>query len=92
MYKAFVLCLFMIGIIFITASIAKTIGENNTTRVIYKYLDKPDENDININTKDMLVSDIFKDMFTAPSTWIGSTNDQNTSKRELVNQYFATQT
>ncbi len=80
--------LFLIGIIFITASISKSIGENTKEKIIYRYIPRNlDEEE----KEPAMVSEIFATMFTQPSTWIGGINDLDTRKTEAINKYFVSQ-
>jgi hypothetical protein len=88
MYKTLTLILFILGIIFITASISKTLGENTKEKIIYRYIPRTLKEE---QEDPVLVSEIFKTMFSQPSTWIGSMNDLDTRKKENINKNFISQ-
>jgi hypothetical protein len=88
MYKTFVLILFIMGIIFITSSVSKSMGEKTTEKIIYRYIPRTLEEEEN---EQAYPSEIFATMFTQPSTWIGAINDLDTRKKEAINQYFVSQ-
>ena len=88
MYKTFVLILFIMGIIFITSSVSKSIGEKTTEKIVYRYIPRTLEEEEN---EQAYPSEIFATMFTQPSTWIGAINDLDTRKKEAINQYFVSQ-
>jgi hypothetical protein len=64
MYKTFILLLFILTIIYISASIAKHIGEKNTKyaeeEIIYKYGPEP------LAENQLMVSEILASMFYKP--------------------------
>jgi hypothetical protein len=88
MYKTFILMLFILGIILVTASISKSIGEKSKEKIIYRYLPRTLAEE---QEEPAMVSEIFATMFTQPSTWIGGMNDLDTRKTEAINQYFVSQ-
>ncbi len=88
MYKTFVLILFIMGIIFITSSVSKSMGEKTVEKIVYRYIPRTLEDEENAEA---YPSEIFATMFTQPSTWIGAINDLDTRKKEGINQYFVSQ-
>ncbi len=76
------------GIIFITSSVSKSIGEKTTEKIVYRYIPRTLEEEEN---EQAYPSEIFATMFTQPSTWIGAINDLDTRKKEAINQYFVSQ-
>lgn len=92
MYRTFILMLFILGIIFITASISKSIGEKNSQipkeRIIYRYIPRTLEEE---QSDPVYVSEIFNIMFTQPSVWLRGINDLDVRKIEKSNKYFITQ-
>ena len=94
MYKSILLCILIIGIIFLSSSVALDIAkkrydeQSQKTNIVYKYVPRTLEEE---EEQPAYVSDIFNAMFTQPSTWIKGVNDLDTRKREAVNQYFASQ-
>ncbi len=93
MYKFVLFIMFIIGIISITASISISIGENtnvnNEPKIVYRYLPRTLEEE---QKEPIAVSELYNSMFTQTSPWIGGMNDLDLRKRELVNQYFISQT
>jgi len=88
MIKTLTLILFIFGIIFITASISRSLGEKSKERIIYRYIPRTLEEE---ELDPAYPSEIFATMFTQPSTWIGGINDLDTRKREAINKYFVSQ-
>jgi hypothetical protein len=64
------------------------MNERIVEKVIYRYIPRTLEEE---EKEPAYVSEIFASMFTQPSTWIGSVNDLDTRKKELINQYFVSQ-
>jgi hypothetical protein len=67
MYKTFILIIFIISIIYVFASIARHIGENNSRyaseEIIYRYVPRPDNQE-----EQVFVSEIFTPMFDKQKT------------------------
>ena len=88
MYKTLTLILFILGIIFVTASISRSLGEQTKEKIVYRYIPRTLAEE---QEEPAMVSEIFATMFTQPSTWVGEVNDLDTRKKELINQYFVSQ-
>ena len=88
MYKGFLLLMLMFGLVLVIIEFIRTSQKCPTQKVIYKYIPRTFEEEQN---EPIYVSDIFRTMFTQPSTWIGEVTDLDTRKRENVNQYFISQ-
>jgi hypothetical protein len=83
-----IIFLLTIGIVFIIIEITKDTTKCPGEKVIYKYIPRTLEEE---QLNPVYVTDIFKTMFSQPSTWIGEVNDLDTRKREQVNKYFISQ-
>ncbi len=94
MYKSILLCILIIGVIFLSSSVAMDITKKNmeqkmgSDNIVYKYVPRTL---IEEQEEPVYVSDIFNAMFTQPSTWIKGVNDMDNRKRESINQFFASQ-
>lgn len=74
---------------FIVIEIVKVNNTNPVKeKIIYRYIPRTLEEEL---TEPAYPSDIFKAMFTQPSTWIGETTDLDTRKRESINRFFISQ-
>jgi len=82
------LLILFIGIIFIVIDTVRVYQQCPKQQIIYKYVPRTFEEE---QKEPVYVSDIFRAMFSQPSTWIQATNDLDTRKREKINQYFASQ-
>lgn len=88
MNKYILLALFFLGIIFIVINITVVKKECPKPQIIYRYVPRTFEEEQN---EPVLISDIFKTMFTQQSPWIGNMNDLDTRKKEAINKYFISQ-
>lgn len=53
-------------------------------KIIYKYIPRTFED----LESPIYVSEIFKTMFSQPSTWIDSINEDTIRRQEMLNKYF----
>ena len=88
MYKGLLLLLLLFGTILVIIEFIKSSQKCPVQKVIYKYIPRTFEEE---QEEPVYVSDIFRTMFTQPSTWIGDVTDLDTRKRENINQYFISQ-
>jgi hypothetical protein len=88
MNKYTLLLILFLGITFVVINLTVTLKECPKPQTIYRYLPRTFEEEQN---EPVLVSDIFKTMFSQPSPWIGSINDLDTRKSESINRYFISQ-
>lgn len=86
--KGILIVLFVIGIILIIIDITKITAKCPTQKIIYRYIPRTLEEE---EMEPAYVTDIFKTMFTQPSTWVGEVNDLDTRKREQINKFFVSQ-
>jgi len=77
-----------IGILFITINIIKADQKCQESKIIYRYIPRTFEEE---QDEPVLVSDIFKTMFTQQSPWVASIQNLDTKKQEVVNKYFISQ-
>ena len=79
----------IIGIILIIIYyFSNNIIGNYEPQIIYKYIPRTLEEE---ETQPIYVSQIFKTMFTQPSVWINSIEDDYFRKQEDINKYFISQ-
>jgi hypothetical protein len=83
-----ILGLLFIGIILITISLTKEFNKCSQKEIIYRYIPRTlDEEMENPN----FVTDIFYNMFSEPSPWLGSIQNYDRKKAEQINKYFISQ-
>jgi hypothetical protein len=83
------LIMLIIGIILIIVYyFSSNIIGNCEPQIIYKYIPRTLEEE---ETQPIYVSQIFKTMFTQPSVWINSIQDDYFRKQEDINKYFISQ-
>ena len=80
--------LLFLGIILIAVELSKENKSCNENNIIYRYLPRTLEED---QLEPVFVSNIFKTMFSQPSTWVNSINSYDRRKQEAVNKYFISQ-
>lgn len=87
--KGFSILIFIIGIILLTIYFM-SISEVSKCeqKIIYKYLPRTLEEE---QTEPIYVSQILSPMFTQPSVWIDSINEDDKRKTETLNKYFISQ-
>jgi hypothetical protein len=87
--RGFFLIMLIIGIILIIIyyTSSNIIG-NCEPKIVYKYIPRTLEEE---ETQPIYVSQIFKTMFTQPSVWINSIQDDYFRKQEDINKYFISQ-
>ena len=87
--RGFFLIMLIIGIILIIVYyFSSNIIGNCEPQIIYKYIPRTLEEE---ETQPIYVSQIFKTMFTQPSVWINSIQDDYFRKQEDINKYFISQ-
>ena len=78
--------LLMTGIILlIVYFITKSQLESCQQKIIYKYIPRTLQEE---EESPIFVSEIFKTMFSQPSTWIDSVNEDTIRRQEGLNNYF----
>jgi hypothetical protein len=87
MKKTLLLPLLFIGLLFIMIDIVKSTHKCKN-KVIYRYIPKTFEEEQN---SDVMVSDIFKTMFSRPSPWINSITDSENKDKKSINDYYISQ-
>ena len=65
----------------------KTVS-NVEQKVVYRYIPRTLEEEMETP---IYISEIFKTMFSQPSTWIDSTDDDAIRRKENMNKYFISQ-
>jgi hypothetical protein len=91
MYKLFTMMLFILGITLVTASISKSIGEQNprfkNEKIIYRYIPRTL---IEEQEEPVFVSEIFATMFSQPSTWLKGMNDLDNKEKTAISVPYLT--
>jgi len=81
--------LFITGVILIAINITKDLTPTcQKQKIIYRYIPRSFEEE---QAEPVYVSDIFRAMFTQPSTWVGEVNDLDTRNKSNINKYFISQ-
>lgn len=88
MIKSILLFLFVLGILLIIIDISKSSESCPTQKVIYRYIPRTFEQE---QTQPDYPSDIFKQMFTEPSTWNTNIIDYSHRYLEAPNKYHISQ-
>ena len=90
MYKAIILIIIFIGILFIAIEVVRIqVGLlEKKPEIEYRYIPRTFEEEQN---DPLYVSEIFETMFSQPSPWILSVREYDQKKQEKINQYFVTQ-
>lgn len=88
MYKGILILLLFVGVILIIIEYIRSEKKNVIEKIVYRYIPRTFDEEQN---EPIYPSDIFRTMFTQPSTWIGETTDLDTRKRESVNRFFISQ-
>ena len=87
-YRGILTAILFFGIMLIVIDMVRTSNQCPTQKIIYRYIPRTFEEE---QLEPVYPSDIFKTMFTQPSTWIGQTNDLDTRRKEAINQFFISQ-
>jgi hypothetical protein len=77
-----------IGIILIIIDLMRENRVCPKEKIVYKYIPKTFEEE---QQEPVYVSDIFKTMFSLPSPWIVSINENKKAKEENINNFFVSQ-
>jgi Na+-transporting methylmalonyl-CoA/oxaloacetate decarboxylase gamma subunit len=87
--KGFSLIFLIIGIVLLVVYFItmKTVS-NVEQKVVYRYIPRTLEEEMETP---IYISEIFKTMFSQPSTWIDSTDDDAIRRKENMNKYFISQ-
>lgn len=90
MYKAIVLLIIFLGILFIAISIVRVQAGLTTSdkEIEYRYIPRSFDEE---QMEPVYVSEIFETMFSQPSPWIMSVRNYDQRKQEKVNAYFISQ-
>lgn len=90
MYKAVILLIIFLGIIFIAISVVRVQAGflDKTKEIEYRYIPRSFAEE---QAEPVYVSEIFETMFSQPSPWIMSVRNYDQQKQEKVNQYFISQ-
>lgn len=87
--KGFSLIFLIIGIVLLVVYfITMKAVSNVEQKVVYRYIPRTLEEEIE---SPVYISEIFKTMFSQPSTWIDSTEEDAIRRKENINKYFISQ-
>ena len=87
--KGFSLIFLMIGIVLLVVYfITMKAVSNVEQKVVYRYIPRTLEEEME---SPVYISEIFKTMFSQPSTWIDSTDEDAIRRKENMNKYFISQ-
>ena len=90
MYKAIVLLIVFLGILFIAISIVRVQSGlvEKKPEIEYRYIPRSFGEE---QLEPVYVSEIFETMFSQPSPWILSVREYDRRKQEKINSYFVSQ-
>ena len=91
MYKAILLVIIFIGILFVVIEVARVqsgLNNDQETKIEYRYIPRTFEEE---QSDPVYASEIFETMFSQPSPWILSIRETDVKKQEKVNAYFVSQ-
>jgi len=87
--KGFSLIFLIIGIVLLVVYfITMKAVSNVEQKVVYRYIPRTLEEEME---SPVYVSEIFRTMFSQPSTWIDSTDSDAIRRKENMNKYFISQ-
>jgi len=87
--KGFSLIFFIIGIVlFVVYFITMKAVSNVEQKIVYRYIPRTLEEEME---SPVYISEIFKTMFSQPSTWIDSIESDAIRRKENMNKYFISQ-
>ena len=87
--KGFSLIFLIIGIVLLVVYfITMKAVSNVEQKVVYRYIPRTLEEEME---SPVYISEIFRTMFSQPSTWIDSTDTDAIRRKENMNKYFISQ-
>lgn len=87
--KGFSLIFLIIGIVLLVVYfITMKAVSNVEQKVVYRYIPRTLEEEME---SPVYISEIFRTMFSQPSTWIDSTDSDAIRRKENINKYFISQ-
>ena len=87
--KGFSLIFLIIGIVLLVVYfITMKAVSNVEQKVVYRYIPRTLEEEME---SPVYISEIFRTMFSQPSTWIDSTDEDAIRRNENMNKYFISQ-
>ena len=87
-HKSILLFFLFVGLLLMIIEIMRSMNECKPQKIIYRYVPRSFEEEQN---NPVMVSEIFKTMFSQPSPWIDSINSNDDRKKEEINNYFISQ-
>lgn len=88
MYREILAFLFFVGVVFIVIDVIKTTYKCPAVKTVYRYIPRTPEEEMR---EPKSVTDIFENMFSQPSAWMGNINAYDEKKTEEINKYFISQ-
>lgn len=90
MYKAIILIIIFIGILFVTIEVVRVQAGLNKAdpKIEYRYIPRTFQDEMD---NQVYPSEIFEAMFSAASPWLLSIQKYDEKKQERINQYFVSQ-
>lgn len=87
--KGFSLIFLIIGIVLLVVYfITMKAVSNVEQKIVYRYIPRTLEEEME---SPVYISEIFRTMFSQPSTWIDSTDEDAIRRTENINKYFISQ-
>lgn len=87
--KGFSLIFLIIGIVLLVVYFITMKSVSNVEqKIVYKYIPRTLEEEME---SPVYISEIFRTMFSQPSTWIDSTDADAIRRKENINKYFISQ-
>ena len=83
--KGVFIIILMIGIILFCLYFLNSNMDKTQPKIIYKYIPRTLQEE---EESPIYVSEIFKTMFSQPSSWIDSQNEDTIRRQENLNKYF----
>lgn len=83
--KGIFIIILIIGIVLFCLYFLNSKMDKSQPKIIYKYIPR------NLKEEEqspIYISQIFKTMFSQPSTWIDSLNSDTIRRQEMINKYF----
>jgi hypothetical protein len=83
--KGFFIIILIIGIILLSLYFLNSKMDKSQPKIIYKYIPRTLQEE---EESPVYVSEIFKTMFSQPSTWISDTDELTIRRQSALNKYF----
>lgn len=87
-HRSLLLFLLFVGLLLMIIEIMKSMNKCKPHKIIHRYVPRTFEED---QENPVMVSEIFKTMFSQPSPWINSIYSHDDRQKEEINNYFISQ-